>query len=399
MLFHSDLDPDVKSTVPLVVLSYSGQREIVALPKTYDETEQLVREVFELDSGHRIRFQTRDFASSGGELSFVNRSGWAGVHPLLSTLFIVSIGERQGPSKRPTAATASESPREGKRRRVEHSPSPVQRRHEPVGITRDGKNPAGSSNKGKQKAVEPESTSQALPEASSATDATLNALSREEEDEDLYASFDEGPTGVDSSDVATSQGVLPSSSPQEKFRPPVAQPLVRNGGGSSFRPGMMTPPSPPAPRTQTPEEEPPSVQVKQEQLEVLTKSESEAQLADNGVDGEESQEQPPPSQVGSSSKKPKFQITIEHPPTGSASIFKTSGNSLVSKVLKAACKSFELDFDKAKLLMIVMEEHEMVCQNDDTMAATGAAEGSTFIVKVEDDQEPEDLQEEESFID
>ncbi|EGO00557.1 hypothetical protein SERLA73DRAFT_71567 [Serpula lacrymans var. lacrymans S7.3] len=84
----------------------------------------------------------------------------------------------------------------------------------------------------------------------------------------------------------------------------------------------------------------------------------------------------------------KLLVSIAHRPTKQQAIFKTKGQTRVGKVLSGACKSFNLDYESARLLLIVtMEEdgetleHFFECDKEETMTRVGAEKASSFIVE------------------
>ncbi|KIM36883.1 hypothetical protein M413DRAFT_448816 [Hebeloma cylindrosporum] len=88
---------------------------------------------------------------------------------------------------------------------------------------------------------------------------------------------------------------------------------------------------------------------------------------------------------------PRFEIYITGPQPGQAAQFKTRGRHPVRKVLQAACKAFEIDYQRAHLMQSVTtgdegedeETHEFECGEDDTMNRCGVNSESKLFVKID----------------
>lgn len=89
-------------------------------------------------------------------------------------------------------------------------------------------------------------------------------------------------------------------------------------------------------------------------------------------------------------KDETFLITIQHirGDRTEDSIFKTRGRHLVGKVLKMACKTFNIgsEIGRARLILIEEdeegEEHRFPCENEDSMLNAGAYPDATFIIDI-----------------
>jgi len=99
----------------------------------------------------------------------------------------------------------------------------------------------------------------------------------------------------------------------------------------------------------------------------------------------------------------RFTVTIIGPYEEQQAEFKTRGKHTIKKVLAAACRTFELDYDLARLILLVDaddDEQMFYCEPDDTMAQCGVYRDARFLVKMEG-EEPyeEDEDDEELYLD
>jgi len=106
---------------------------------------------------------------------------------------------------------------------------------------------------------------------------------------------------------------------------------------------------------------------------------------------------PPATQ---SEEDPRFEITIIGPQHESAQ-FKTRGKHPVRKVLAAACKTFGVKYERARLILSVSIEeggkiytNEFDCPAEETMSRCGVDGNARLFVRVNADQDREEYEEE-----
>jgi len=90
-----------------------------------------------------------------------------------------------------------------------------------------------------------------------------------------------------------------------------------------------------------------------------------------------------------SSDDPRFEITITGPDSLIAQ-FKTRGKHPIRKVLAAACKTFDIDYERAHLILAVsfeadgrVQTEEFECQPEETMSKCGIDSSSKLFIKVD----------------
>ncbi|KAJ7491109.1 hypothetical protein FB451DRAFT_1552634 [Mycena latifolia] len=111
------------------------------------------------------------------------------------------------------------------------------------------------------------------------------------------------------------------------------------------------------------------------------------------------------SQQTTTAEEERFNVLVSGPRSDHKEReFKTRGGHLVRKVLDGACKTFELDANRAKLMLYVPmldddgEETvaEFECDNEETMARSGVKPYSRLVVRlVEDEEEEEDYEDDD----
>jgi hypothetical protein len=90
----------------------------------------------------------------------------------------------------------------------------------------------------------------------------------------------------------------------------------------------------------------------------------------------------------------KFIISVEHRPSEQKTMFKTRGEHTVGKVLSKVCKTFNLDYDRAMLKLIVEVEGEELlydCDTAVTMARAGTTNEARFVIIIAEDDEDDEL--------
>ncbi|KAI0827765.1 hypothetical protein BC628DRAFT_1317873 [Trametes gibbosa] len=105
-----------------------------------------------------------------------------------------------------------------------------------------------------------------------------------------------------------------------------------------------------------------------------------------------SQETAPSQSQGKSDESFVIMIEYNEDPE-SRSLFKTRGRHMVSKVLMQACRTFGIEdyYDSARLVLLFEIEdggetvvYRSVCNNDETMAQSGAERDARFVVEIVD---------------
>ncbi|KAG5643199.1 hypothetical protein DXG03_001360 [Asterophora parasitica] len=99
----------------------------------------------------------------------------------------------------------------------------------------------------------------------------------------------------------------------------------------------------------------------------------------------------------------RFAVTIEGPCSDQAAEFKTRGKHGVRKVLASVCKTFNVDPERARLVLVVEEDGEeamYICNPEETMEMCGVRPDSHLLLQVEDyEEEAEEEEEEEEEYD
>ncbi|RDB20632.1 hypothetical protein Hypma_012321 [Hypsizygus marmoreus] len=84
----------------------------------------------------------------------------------------------------------------------------------------------------------------------------------------------------------------------------------------------------------------------------------------------------------------RFNVMITY--EDQAAEFKTRGKHAVKKVLAGACRTFSIDIERARLVLLVDvdgEEHRFACGPEETMAQCGVLPNSKFVIELEEEGE------------
>ncbi|TFK50877.1 hypothetical protein OE88DRAFT_189296 [Heliocybe sulcata] len=360
MLFSACINPSLKSSIDLVILSYSNRREIVPLPRTYADTETLARQIFGLDRRGKLGFKTQDLDACGGKPAFINERAWDALRLLLSTIEIdIDDGERQlsssdneAGSSRPRSDSSSEADEKeefvvlkslstvtkGKMHSVDEEPPRYSREQSPASPTRDRiklemqtdgeigrkllqdrepNKPEGSSS-------DPIKSLASVASDSGAGQPPMHRVPSDHAMEDGEQHCSGCPHVTSILDIANNSSQATITIKQEKARSvPVYQPI--------------------------------------------------SSMQEYSSASQQSQ--------GDSASTDKFLVTIEHRATGKQALFRTRGDYPVSKVLLSACKSFKLEYERSNLFLVGEDGLWTRAKADDTMARAGARENGRFVVE------------------
>ncbi|EIW80258.1 hypothetical protein CONPUDRAFT_154303 [Coniophora puteana RWD-64-598 SS2] len=86
----------------------------------------------------------------------------------------------------------------------------------------------------------------------------------------------------------------------------------------------------------------------------------------------------------------KVEVIISHRPTRQSAKFKARPHMKVARVTYGVCKAFGLDYQTARLHLIVRsdtksEDYTLECDQDDSMANIGLQDGMVFLISVDGD--------------
>lgn len=88
-----------------------------------------------------------------------------------------------------------------------------------------------------------------------------------------------------------------------------------------------------------------------------------------------------------------FVVRIRAPESQEAE-FKTRGKHTIKKVLLGACNTFDLDYERARLILVLSEPeggHDMYyCEPEESMASCGIMPDSTLVIHVEPESDDDD---------
>ncbi|CDO69433.1 hypothetical protein BN946_scf184791.g28 [Trametes cinnabarina] len=428
MLFQSHIYPDVKSTQELVVFRYEQERVLVPLPKTYEDAQNCVKDIFNIQGD--VAFETADLHGSIGAPVRIHNAAWQGISSVLHSVSVVK--PTNGPEHSLpviVGVAASPPPRISAQKRANISLNAGPSRLATVAA----KSPASASVKkafskppsprtnaatgGSQPAVaivSPRVPTVKAPKpkpkrAPSPPPAAVVKTPEPSDDEEEQETRILSPTKkrVQRPRVLSDYGV---DEPEISDEPAEEQAESEHGEAeedelddteyaSAAAPPAKQAPPPSSSKGRAPAKFKPASSAKSTKVSTAELDDMHSELRqsprvkiEKGQVAQTSQsqsEEVTTSQTqGQSDESFLVMINYEKSPDG-PSLFKTRGRHMVSKVLMQACRTFDIEqyYDRARLVLLVDDGDEVYrseCRRNVTMAEAGAEADARFVVEIDE---------------
>ncbi|KAK7035848.1 Zn(2)-C6 fungal-type domain-containing protein [Favolaschia claudopus] len=358
----STINSQTRSTedVPVVLVTLDGTKKFLPRPESYEDMNELVRAHYKVDAHAALQFMVSTLDVCQGESVEVTEAAY----PLLASL-LDSVSVTVVPNGRVQAIpTPSATP-------PLHADDEVENDQEELDYLDEAE------------------TSRAL------------VPKLESEDEEVirgsqYGGADDPNTLFDDDEDEDDSDRAPPVIPKKEAKKPAKVRVTREEEDEDEE----------VPQQRTTKREAPSAKT-----EVKVKAEVKTRVSPSKASASHSPSKPrsaanrsqdaaDSSQAPASEKDERFKVSITGPRPGQKAEFVTRGGHLVRKVLGGVCKTFNLDIDRAKLMLLVSvqgeEDDEIAyfeCAQDDTVKQSGINPNSKLVVRVEDDEEGDEEEE------
>ncbi|KAJ7885420.1 hypothetical protein B0H13DRAFT_2535963 [Mycena leptocephala] len=337
MHITSTINAKTQSTddIPVVLVRLEGNNKFLPRPETYKEMQRLVRDHYEIDSRAGLQFEVSTWDVCAGRDVEVTEAAYPFLAPLLDIVSVVVVEAGRDRAMPTPSATP---------------PLSGDDEIEDEQVVREHLEPERSPGRAT------ESPPRRVPKVEPEDESERRVQSRYDNEGDA-------------------DGSVSVQDDEEEDAPHARQVLDREFPSARVQAKAKAAPKPRGEPSKTPLAPAP----------VPGKSRGAANRSEDTAKSSDTDE--------------RFKVYIEGPLPHHKADFMTRGGHLVRKVLSGVCKTFELDIEHSRLMLVVpmpdedgeMVEHLFECANDETIARSGVKPDSKLVVRnIEHDELDED---------
>ncbi|KAF9524723.1 hypothetical protein CPB83DRAFT_860780 [Crepidotus variabilis] len=375
--------------VPVSIFCYDGQRKLLRVYESYNDMIDSIATSFSIGRTQAISLSTTSLPACKGSDVLIDQSAFALLWPHLDEINVAVLGQdlpnragnNQGEISVSSRRTPTPEPIKSARPSL-YNVGPIQslELHSPRRISRIAQPHVAHT----------APTSTATSESQRDVEEVVDLTSTSHHTEDPLFDFnDEAPRFEEQSEAEEQDEEEYQAQEEEEHEEERAPTPSPPQPPKKFKPALL-------PQFGEPE----GLRIKKEKPREQTKEIETPTTPSGSVDNTTtSSKRDPLRRLPGAEEDSRFELAIRGPDPNMYAQFKLRGKNSVRKVLAAACKNFELDFERARLVQLVDSEEdgelytdEIACSHEETMAACGINAHSRLFIKMDSLSEEEDYE-------